>query len=159
MAKNVTKSTYQHVTRTVKTPAQKLKAEQNVAAAAARLKLQQLMSKYAKLGRAMGMTGRTEQEVAAKFVDYLNDLQAEAVEAEQRAKVNEILTAAGAYRKDIEAFLADRINKEASFVLTKINDFMSRPRNRKAKEYVDIVLSKPTPDLIVTLPETVKEAA
>ena len=158
MAKNVTKPVHVHVSKNVKTPAQKEKAIQNAAAAAQRLERLQAVQADAREGRKLGFTGLTDQIVADKYQAHLAAQAAAAKEVELRGKVNEILSASGTYRKRIEGFLAGRIKMEASFVLQKINDFMSRPRNADVKAYVDKVMElRTTP---VTMPvENKSEAA
>lgn len=139
MAKNVTKLTHVHVSKNTKTPAQRLKAEQNVAAAAERLERLQAVQNDAKEGRKLGMRGKTDLEVASQYRIHKAELEAAALSAEAAGEVAKILADAGGYKKRIVGFLADRITKEPAFVLQKINDFMSRPRNKDVKDYIDHV--------------------
>ncbi len=138
-----------------KTPAQRAKTEANKLAADQRFRQLQAMQVNANKARKLGFTGATQEELAQKYVAYAAEQAAIETEANLRGKVNRILEAAGNdYRRRIEGFLAARINRNAAFVLEKINDFMSRPRNRDVKEHVDGILN-----VVVHLPEPVEAAA
>ncbi len=117
-----------HVSRP-KTAAQRQRAAENIRAAGQRLEALQAKQKLANEARKAGFYGTDDQVIAKKAE------MDQAIEAS--LAVNQILTACGVYRRRVEGFLAARINREPTFVLQKLNDFFSRPRNSDVKAYVE----------------------
>jgi hypothetical protein len=140
MAKNQPKAPQAARMSKPKTPAQREKTEANILAAQERLALRQQIQADAKVARAKGFKGRSDEEVLANQAAALQAAIDQQRDDTMNAFNQVVLTKCGKYSTIIKAWLATRVNREPAFVYAKINEFLQRERNAEAAAYVGAVL-------------------
>jgi len=121
----------------------------NEAAAAERLRRQQDIAATAKIARAAGYFGLSDELVVAKWRDDIKAKELARNRAKEEREANEflavVLNKCGRYSQKIKNWLSSRINQRPVIVAYLVKEFLKREQNAEMAEYVARTLDVQTP--------------